>query len=229
MLHSLTKIRRHTQQIRASALQLTVFCISRIHCNPCFEWKSHSSGEVLVEAYSTDKTTENLYKVTERSARNESWDNTMQYPLVPASLQHYLLQRSLQLGALLCTLTEINSMALHATLSLWIVSREVTIPFEVRLNFNNDFSESKTLPHDPAKKSYSFYSVIEVHYRASLSSCRASGFGDSLKQMFLLCLAIFFHSPILPPGLGVNTEQVHAMDLMAAFQTLLIPTDCLER
>jgi len=44
-----------------------------------------------------------------------SWD-TMQYPLLLASLQHCLSQRSLQLSAVLCTLTEISSATLCATL-----------------------------------------------------------------------------------------------------------------
>ena len=173
MLHSLTKTRRETLRIPASALQPTVLHISHIHCNPYFEWKSHSPEELPLEVYFTDKTTESLYRIMERSARNGSWDNTMQYPLLLAGLQHGLLQRSLQLSAVLCTLTEISSATLCATLSHWIVSREVTIPFEVRVNFNNDFSEAKTLPHDPAKKTYSFHSVIEVQtFLSSFRFCR---------------------------------------------------------
>lgn len=55
------------------------------------------------------------------------------------------------LSAVLYTLTEISSASLCATLSYWIVFREVTILFEVRVHFNNDFTEAKTLPHDPSK------------------------------------------------------------------------------
>lgn len=68
--------------------------------------------------------------------------------------------------AALRTLTGINSTALCATLSHWNVSSEVTIPFEVRVHFNNDFSEAKTLQHDPSKNSYSFHSEVQT----SLSS-----------------------------------------------------------
>lgn len=169
MLRGLTKTRRETLRIPASALQLTVLHISRIHCNIYFEWKSHSPRELPVEVYFTDKTTKSLYRITERSAWSGSWHNTMQYSLLLARLQTCLSQRSLQLSAVLCTLTEVSSTALRATLLHWIVSREVAIPFEVRVNFNNDFSEAKTLPRDPAKKSY-FHLVTEV--QTFLSSFR---------------------------------------------------------
>lgn len=81
----------------------------------------------------------------------EAGDTTMQYPLLPcqfAALSFTMITSS----AVLCTLTENSFATLCATLSHWIVSGEVTISFEVRVNFNNNFSEAKTSPHDPVKK-----------------------------------------------------------------------------
>lgn len=93
----------------------------------------------------------------------------MQHPLLPCRFAA-LSFTAIASSAVLHTLTENSFATLCATLSHWFVSEEVTISFEVRVNFNNDFSEAKTLPHDPAKKSYSFYSAAEV--RTSLSSFR---------------------------------------------------------
>lgn len=64
---------------------------------------------------------------------------------------------------------------------------EVTIPSEVRVSFSNDFSEANTLLQDPAKKSYSFHSVIEVP---------SSGFGDSLKTAVPVTLGYFLLQPL---------------------------------
>lgn len=148
--------------------------------------KVSQSWELPVKVYFTDKTTESLFRITERSARNGSWDNAMQYTLLLASLQHCLLQRSLQLSSVLCTLTEI-ALLLFVPLCHTELFPEVTIPSEVRVNFSNDFSEANTLLQDPAKKSYSFHSVIEVP---------SSGFGDSLKTVVPVILGYFLLQPL---------------------------------
>lgn len=58
-----------------------------------------------------EKTTESLYRISARSTNHRTQDNSKQYPLLLASLQHYLAEGFLQLSAevlYLHTLTEIN-------------------------------------------------------------------------------------------------------------------------
>lgn len=104
----------------------------------------------------------------------EAGDTTIQHPLMPCQLAAPSFT-AITSSAVLCTLTENSFVTLCATLSHWIVSDEVTIPSEVRVNFNSDFSEVKTFPHVPAKKLV--FSLNGRSSNFSTSSC-----GDSLKK-----------------------------------------------
>lgn len=153
------KNRWETPWIPASALQLTVLPISHIHSNLYFEWKSHSPREFPVELYFTD----NAKLVQDHWKKQKEWKLGQHYAISSPPCQFATLPfTEITPRAALCTLTEINCTAPCATLSHCIVSSEVAIPFEVRVHFNNDFSEAKTLPHDPYKKSYSFHSRVQT-------------------------------------------------------------------
>lgn len=68
-------------------------------------------GSYPTKVYFMEKTTESLYRISARSTNHRTQDNSKQYPLLLASLQHYLAEGFLQLSAevlYLHTLTEIN-------------------------------------------------------------------------------------------------------------------------